>query len=104
MTPKRKIASTRKTFVRSATLGAALKRIRATSGWSQEGMARQIGIAAQTESRFERGKQVPRASKTLSRIADIAKHFELVEECELFRRAALDATPHQFERTPPSSE
>jgi transcriptional regulator with XRE-family HTH domain len=65
-------------------LCAAVKRLRAAAGWSQEAMGRQVGLALQTVYRFEAGKQIPRDYGVLTRLRDCAIALGLTEEATLF--------------------
>lgn len=69
---------------------AAVRRIRQVAGWSQERMARETGIASQTISRFELGKQVPRQSEVLRSLIDAAGDAGLVDEEQLFTAALAE--------------
>jgi transcriptional regulator with XRE-family HTH domain len=65
-------------------LCAAVKKLRATAGWSQERMGRHVGLALQTVYRFETGKQIPRDYGVLTRLRDCAIALGLTEEANLF--------------------
>jgi transcriptional regulator with XRE-family HTH domain len=62
----------------------AVRKLRATAGWSQEAMGRHTGLALQTIYRFEAGKQIPRDYGVLSRLRDCAITLGLTEEATLF--------------------
>jgi transcriptional regulator with XRE-family HTH domain len=68
-------------------LCVAVRRIREIAGWSQERMAQETGIASQTISRFELGKQVPRDSKVLMKLREAAADAGLDAESQLFNDA-----------------
>jgi DNA-binding XRE family transcriptional regulator len=65
-------------------LCAAVRKIRATAGWSQEAMGQHVGLALQTIYRFENGLQIPRDYGVLTRLRDCAIALGLNEEATLF--------------------
>jgi transcriptional regulator with XRE-family HTH domain len=56
----------------STIMGAIIARYRADEGWSQENLARRVGIGVATLSRIERGA----ASITLEQLAIVAAAFD----------------------------
>jgi DNA-binding XRE family transcriptional regulator len=65
-------------------LCAAVRKVRATAGWSQEAMGRQTGFALQTIYRFEKGLQIPKDFGTLTRLRDVAIGLGLTKEATAF--------------------
>jgi transcriptional regulator with XRE-family HTH domain len=72
-------------------LCAAVKQLRLAYNESQELFARRVELAAQTVSRFERGKQTPTDLQVLTRLARAASAKGLARETELFEDAARKA-------------
>jgi transcriptional regulator with XRE-family HTH domain len=69
----------------------AVRAIREAAGWSQEKMAQETGIATQTISRFELGKQEPRNLVVLIRLREVAEQTGLDSEIKLFSDALAKA-------------
>jgi transcriptional regulator with XRE-family HTH domain len=78
-------------------LCAAVRRVRAASGLSQEKWAQRWSLATQTVSRFELGKQVPRGADILARLHAAATDAGLEKETNLFA-AALEERPVPLSR------
>jgi len=74
-------------------LCSAVLKLREGSGWSQEEIARRVGIASMTWSRYERGAMVPSSYSVLNRLARLAENLKLLDEQELFERAAEKVRP-----------
>jgi transcriptional regulator with XRE-family HTH domain len=67
----------------------AVRKLRIAAHWSQEDMSRITNIAAQTISRFELGKQVPKDVGVLMRLRDAANSAHLPAEAIPFERALM---------------
>ena len=57
----------------SNNIAAKLKKLRQTRGWSQEGLARELGVSFVTVNRWENGKTKPSrlAKDKIKQIANI---------------------------------
>ena len=55
----------------SDNIAAELKKLRQTRGWSQEGLARELGVSFATVNRWENGKTKP-SRLTYEKINQIA--------------------------------